>query len=198
MLHKAGYNFDMVGSGNKHEEMPNDDFDTDHDGHSGWTLDNMFNPPSWDSARGNINKWLTVYKPGIVLIELGTNDVFQCVKVTNMLAKLDSLVKTLRRNNDSVKIFIAQIPPLSQQWAPKKLCGDSTPYAAIIKDLNKQIGLYSTRVNTKSFPVHAVDQFSGVNPATGMYDDIHPNSKGEKIMAKRWYDAIKIYLKKLS
>jgi acyl-CoA thioesterase I len=65
-------------------------------------------------------------------------------------------------------------------------------------DLNKQIGLYSMRVNTKSFPVHAVAKFSGVNPATDMYDDIHPNSKGEKTMAKRWYDAIKIHLKKLS
>ncbi|HMC85952.1 MAG TPA: hypothetical protein VKI61_10515 [Chitinophagaceae bacterium] len=54
------------------------------------------------------------------------------------------------------------------------------------------------RVNTKSFPVHAVAKFSGLNPATDMYDDIHPNSTGEKTMAKRWYDAIKIHLKKLS
>jgi hypothetical protein len=130
MLHKAGYNFDMVGSWNKHhggEEMPNDDFDTDHDGQSGWTLDNMFNLPGWDSARGNINKWLTIYKPGIVLIELGTNDVFQCVKVTNMLAKLDSLVKTLRRNNDSVKIFIAQIPLLASNGRQKNFAAILPP-----------------------------------------------------------------------
>lgn len=31
-----------------------------------------------------------------------------------------------------------------------------------------------------------------------MYDDIHPNSKGEKIMAQRWFDAMRGYLKKLS
>jgi len=200
MLAAAHYNFDFIGSWNKHHmggAVPDDDFDTDHDGHSGWTIDNMFTPPGWDSLRGNINKWLTDYKPDIVLIELGTNDVFQCVKVADMINKLDQLVKTLRKKNNKIKIFIAQIPPLGQQWAAKKLCSTPIPYEDVIKDLNKQIGLYSQGANTKSSPVHAVDQFNGVNPATDMYDDIHPNDKGEKAMAQRWFDAIHVYLKKL-
>ena len=200
ILHKANYNFDFIGSWNKHHgggAVPDDDFDTDHDGHSGWTIDNMFNPPDWDSIRGNINKWLTEYKPDIVLIELGTNDVFQCVKVADMITKLDQLVQTLRKKNSMAKIFIAQIPPLGQQWAPKKLCGDSIAYETVIKDLNKQIRLYSQMANKKTSPVRAVDQFTGVNPATDMYDDIHPNDSGEKIMAKRWFDAIHGYIKKL-
>jgi acyl-CoA thioesterase I len=201
MLHNGNYNFDFIGSWNKHHaggEMPDDDFDTDHDGHSGWTLGNMSHPPDWDSARGNIKKWLTNYTPDIILIELGTNDVFQCVKVNDMMHTLDLLVQTLRENNPAVKLFIAQIPPLGEQWASKKLCGDSIPYAAVIKDLNKQIGLYSIRTSTKSSPVQTVDQFTGVDPATDMYDDIHPNNKGEQTMAQRWFDAIKVYIKKLN
>jgi len=200
MLHKAGYDIDFIGSWNKHHggaAMPDDDFDTDHDGHSGWTFDNIFHPPGWDSARGSITEWLTVYTPGMVLIELGTNDVFQCVKVADMIATLDLLVQTLRKKNDHVKIFIAQIPPLGQQWAPKKLCGTAVPYDAVIKDLNRQIGIYALKANTLSSPVRAVDQFTGANPATDMYDDIHPNDKGEKIMAQRWFDAMHTYLKKL-
>jgi acyl-CoA thioesterase I len=200
LLHKANYDFDFIGSWNKHHgggEMPNDDFDTDHDGHSGWTIDNMFHPPGWDSARGNITQWLTRYQPAMVLIELGTNDVFQCVKVSDMISKMDRLVQTLRQANNTVLIFIAQIPPLGQQWAPKKLCGIPASYDAVVQDLNKQIGLYAVKWSTKTSPVHAVDQFTGVDPSTDMYDDIHPNDKGEKIMAQRWFDAIHGYLKKL-
>ncbi|MEP6746156.1 MAG: hypothetical protein ABJB86_00440 [Bacteroidota bacterium] len=129
---------------------------------------------------------------------MGTNDVFQCVKVPGIIATLNLLIKTLRKNNTAAKIFIAQIPPLGQQWASKKLCGDSIPYAAVITDLNKQIGLYSVQMNTKTSPVHAVDQFTGIHPGTNMYDDIHPNDKGERTMAQRWFDAIKIYVKKLN
>jgi hypothetical protein len=49
------------------------------------------------------------------------------VKVTNMLAKLDSLVKTLRRNNDSVKIFIAQIPLLASNGRQKNFAAILPP-----------------------------------------------------------------------
>ena len=40
-------------------------------------------------------------------------------------------------------------------------------------------------------------QYNGVNIVTNTFDDIHPNTKGEKIMAERWFEAIKDYLKKL-
>ncbi|HVX49645.1 MAG TPA: putative Ig domain-containing protein [Chitinophagaceae bacterium] len=50
MLHKSNYNFDMVGSWSKHHaggEVPNPDFDMDHEGHSGWTTGHVFHPPGW-------------------------------------------------------------------------------------------------------------------------------------------------------
>ncbi|MEP7375209.1 MAG: SGNH/GDSL hydrolase family protein [Chitinophagaceae bacterium] len=201
LLHRANYNFDMIGSWNKHHmgaEVPNPDFDADNDGHSGWTIENMFHPPDWDSARGNINQWLEIYKADIVLIELGTNDVFQCRSVPDMIKDLGKLTDILRNKNNKIKIFIAQIPPLGEQWAPKKLCGDSIAYREVIKELNKQIRIFAVKANTTASGVIVVDQFSGVDPAKDMYDDIHPNVKGEKIMAKRWFDAIRPYLKKLN
>lgn len=71
MLHNGNYNIDMIGSWSKHHmggEMPNADFDLDHEGHSGWTIGDILNPPSWDKNRGNLKTWLTVYKPNIVLL----------------------------------------------------------------------------------------------------------------------------------
>ena len=96
-----------------------------------------------------------------------------------------------------VEIFIAQIPPLGAQWSNKKLCNNDTTYYDAIINLNNQITLYAKEYSTHTSPLIVVDQYSNVNPATDMFDDIHPNTKGETIMAERWFDAIKPYLKKL-
>ncbi len=200
MLHKGNYNFDMIGSWSKHHaggEVPNPDFDMDHDGHSGWNAEHIFHPPDWDSTRGNINLWLETYTPDIVLVELGTNDVFQCRKTDDVLANFAQLVDVLRKKNSGVKIFIAQIPPLGAQWAAKKLCGDSVMYDTRIRELNKAILTFTKQHTLASSPVTAVDQFTGVNTKTGMYDDIHPNTAGEQVMAERWFVVIKKYLKVL-
>src|SRR5689334_651691 len=48
LLHNGHYNVDMIGSWNKHHmggDVPNPDFDMDHEGHSGWTAAHMFTPP---------------------------------------------------------------------------------------------------------------------------------------------------------
>ncbi|MGC4037055.1 MAG: GDSL-type esterase/lipase family protein [Chitinophagaceae bacterium] len=200
LLHAANYNFDFVGSWSKHHmggDVPDPDFDMDHDGHSGWRFDDIFHAPSWDSARGNIYEWLKVYKPDIVLMELGTNDVFQCRTVADMVKDLNQLITLLRAKNNDVKIFLAQIPPLGKQWAQKKLCGDSTDYDNAIQNLNKAFAEFADKNTNKQSPVVLVDQYSDINTDTEMYDDIHPNEKGERIMAEKWFKAIIPYLTKL-
>ena len=199
LLHKGYYNFDFIGSWSLHHmggRMPNYDFDLDHEGHSGWTISDMLHAPDWDSARGNITKWLSLYRPDIVLVELGTNDVFQCMNMDTAFASFSKLVNILRRKNRNVKILIAQIPPLGNQWSQKKLCDTSRTYGEMVLDFNKRVADFSILASTKHSPIVTVDQYSGVDPSKDMYDDIHPNSKGEKIMAERWFNALKPFLYK--
>ena len=172
-------------------EVPVPDFDMDNEGHSGWNFADILKPPSWDSARGNLHEWIKTYTPDMVLIELGTNDVFQCRKQNDMFANLNVITYLLREKNQHVKIFLAQIPPMGKQWSDKKLCGNDTTYADAIINLNKNIAEYAKKNSTIKSPVIIVDQFTGVDPATDMFDDIHPNTNGEKIMAERWFNAIK-------
>jgi lysophospholipase L1-like esterase len=200
ILHAGNFNFDMIGSWSKHHmggEMPEPDFDLDHEGHSGWTLEDMFHAPGWDSKRGNIYTWLQTYSPDMVLIELGTNDVFHCRTVNDMIADLRSLADLLRQKNRHVKIVAAQIPPLGKKWAQKKLCGNDTTYDQLIQKFNKAVAAFAKEYSTNASVIMAVDQYTGIDPATEMYDDIHPNEKGEKIMAERWFTAINKYVKKL-
>ena len=201
MLHKANYNFDFIGSWDKPNiggNVPNADFDMDHDGHSGWKASDLLNQPDWDKQRGNIRDWLLTYKPDIVLLEFGTNEVFQCISNADAIDNIDTVIQLLRKKNKSVKIFIAQIPPLGATWADKKLCNNDTEYSKAVLTFNKALLQYSKVKNSNTSPIIIVDQFTGINPAIDMYDDIHPNGIGEKKMAKKWFIAIKKYLRKLN
>lgn len=201
MLHKANYNFDFIGSWDKHHmgsEFPNPDFDLDHDGHSGWTAHHILEPPDWDKQRGNLDQWLKSYRPDIVLMELGTNEVFQCTSASAAMNDLSAIIDKLRLNNNSVKILLALIPPLGKKWAPQKLCGNDVSYEQSLTVFNQAVLQFAKQKTSAKSPVIIVDQFTGVNPDTDMYDDIHPNNIGEKKMAERWYKALKPFLKKLN
>jgi acyl-CoA thioesterase-1 len=200
LLHQGKYNFDLIGSSTKQwmgKTMPDEDFDMEHEGHSGWTTGNMLYPQDWDSSSGKLQGWLINYTPDLVLLELGTNDVFQCVPVDSAVAHLNTIVGLLRDKNKHVVIFIAQIPPLGKQWAPKMLCGTKLSYAEVLLDLNSRLSFFAKSLYTKISPVILVDQYSRVNSSTDMYDDIHPNKKGEKEMAQRWFRAMMPYLRKI-
>ena len=200
LLHKGDYNFDFIGSWSLHHmggEVPDPDFDMDHDGHSGWKASDILSQPDWDKQRGNIHEWIKTYTPDIVLIELGTNDVFQCVPARESMNNISLIINIVRNKNPRVKIFLAQIPPLGAQWADKKLCGTDTSYSQSIQIFNNYIVKLAEEKSTVTSNVIAVDLFTNVHPATDMYDDIHPNDIGEKDMAERWYKAINKYLTKL-
>lgn len=200
LLHKGNYNFDFIGSWSLHHmggAVPDPDFDMDHDGHSGWTTRDILNPPDWDRIRGNINVWIQSYTPDIVLVELGTNDVFQCIPAKEAMNNISSIIDILRNKNPHVKIFLAQIPPLGAQWSGKKLCGTDTSYSKSIEIFNNHIVKLAAEKNMPVSKVITVDLYTGVHPATDMYDDIHPNDIGEENMAESWYKAINKYLQKL-
>ena len=200
MLHKANYNFDFIGSWDKPNiggNVPNADFDMDHDGHSGWKASDLLNQPDWDKQRGNIRDWLLTYTPDIALLEFGTNEVFQCVTNRDAINNIDTVIQLLRDKNKSVKIFLAQIPPLGAAWADKKLCNNDIEYAKALIEFNKAILQYGKAKSSTASPIIIVDQFTGVNTAVDMYDDIHPNIIGEKKMAGKWFAAIKKHLRKL-
>ena len=96
MLHKANYNFDFIGSWDKYDmggPVSNPDFDMDHDGHSGWKASDVLNQPDWDKQRGNIRDWLLTYTPDIALLEFGTNEVFQCIKNTDAINNIDTVIQ---------------------------------------------------------------------------------------------------------
>ena len=178
LLHQGGYNFDFVGSWDLHEmgrPVPNPDFDMDHEGHSGWKASDVLQQPQWDSIRGNIHSWIQSYNPDIVLLELGTNEVFQCITPEDASNNLSRIIDILRGKNPKVKILLAQIPPLGKTWSAQKLCGNDKTYAKALIEMNLAIQKLAASKNSADSKITLVDQYHGMNTDKDMYDDIHPN-----------------------
>ena len=66
---------------------PNDDFDHDHEGHWGWRVDEIL---------GDIHRWAEEYQPDVVLVHLGSNDVFQRQSLDSTLDELGELIDAVR------------------------------------------------------------------------------------------------------
>ncbi len=78
------------------------DFDWDHEGHSGYRVDDII---------PLLPAWLNLNVPDIVLIHLGTNDIVQGQSASSTRAELDQIIDLVRAANPRVKILLAQIIP---------------------------------------------------------------------------------------
>jgi lysophospholipase L1-like esterase len=162
-LAAGGYTVDFVGSGfNGPENLG----DHDHEGHSGWRIDQI---------DANIVGWLQAYTPRTILLHIGTNDMNQNYDVANAPARLSALIDKIRATTPNVELFVAQITPESDPT----LEGRVTTYNAALPDVVAQKGPMT----------HLVDMHSAITTAD-LADGVHPNAAGYDKMGDRWFAAL--------
>lgn len=170
-LRAEGHEVDFVGSHRDHHggPPPRADFDTDHEGHWGWRVDEILE---------RAEDWFERHRPDIVLVHLGSNDVFQGQSIDGTIDELGRLLATLRRVEPRARVVLAQILP--------------TDDAAV----NERIRELNARIQTlaEDGTIAIVDQFTGFDAAVQTYDGVHPNADGEIQMAERFLDALKPWL----
>jgi len=103
-LKSDGYKVDFVGSMHGVFDGPPKDtnFDQDHEGHVGWTADQIL---------AHLSPWAKTYKPDIVLLHLGTNDMMLQQSVSRTVTELTKVVDTLRAANPKVSILFSKLIP---------------------------------------------------------------------------------------
>jgi lysophospholipase L1-like esterase len=190
LLIDAGIPFDFIGSMRETQEERagietthrGHAFDADHEGHSGWTAADLVDGCSWEPDRGALPEWLDTYTPDIVLLHIGTNDVFQSTASDATIGKIETIIDLLQESNPNVCVFLAKTIPLAGEWGKT--------YDSSIVELNSRIGGVAARKTTATSRVIVVDQYSGINGTVDTYDGIHPSAAGSAKMAQRWADAI--------
>ncbi|EJF11150.1 SGNH/GDSL hydrolase family protein [Pontibacter sp. BAB1700] len=179
----SGVNFDFVGSQTENnggtpdfEDYEGQSFSNRHEGHWGWTTDQILI---------NIAQWADTYKPDIVLMHLGTNDMFSDQDIDGTVEEIEAVINAIHEKSPRVTVFLAKlIPADGQVVGPTK--------AQNIQLLNQQIEAIANGQSSDGPPIILVDQNTDFDAREGKdtYDGIHPNDSGMEKMAQVWFEAI--------
>jgi lysophospholipase L1-like esterase len=151
------------------------EYDGDNEGHAGILATTM-------AGQNLLPAWLAATSPDIVLMHLGTNDVWNARSTSEILAAYSTLVDQMRAQNPNVQVIVAQILPMNPSNCPE--CSQR------VVDLNAAIPAWANDKRTAQSPVTIVDQWAGFSTATDTVDGVHPNTAGIQKMSDRWYPAL--------
>jgi lysophospholipase L1-like esterase len=166
-LQRDGAAVDFVGS---RQDGPASLGDRDHEGHSGWRIDEVA-----DAVDG----WLARQQPEIVLLMIGTNDVLQNHELAGAPARLGALLDRITAKQPRARLLVATLPPLGKP-----------AWQAQVDAFNAAVpGVVQARARAGA-RVQLVDVARGLTPAD-LADGIHPNAAGYAKLAAAWYTALR-------
>jgi lysophospholipase L1-like esterase len=157
-LAAAGLPVDFVGS----RDAGPPGLDDDNEGHSGWTISRM--------AR-RVDRWLAAYRPDVVLLHIGTNDVRVNGYRAGAAKRVGVLLNRIRRDRPGAHILVARIT--------------GSRHAR----LQRWITVYNRGVRRMVAARHD-PRLRLVNQAAVRAPWLHPNDAGYAAMADRWFTAL--------
>ena len=160
LLAGTGLAVDLVGS-----QRSGPGPDRDNEGHGGWTIADIA-----AQAPG----WLATYRPDVVLLHIGTNDIARKVDVPRAPARLSALLDVIRAARPGAQVLVQQIVGSRKPKLQARIAAFNAALPAIVA--------------AKDSRVHLVDQ-SGVT-AVDLYDMVHPNDFGYAKMSYALYTAL--------
>lgn len=144
-------------------------FPKNHEGHSGWTIDQIAGlVPS--PAMNTI--------PNIVLLMAGTNDVYAASGQSTMQDRLGTLIDKVTSAAPNALLVVATLTPLS-----------NASWQTTLNTYNGKIPAVVQAKVTAGKHVILVDMSK--MPTSQLSDGVHPNDAGYAYMADVWYAAIK-------
>jgi lysophospholipase L1-like esterase len=150
-------------------------FDGDNEGHGGFLATNIY-------RQNQLPGWLSASNPDVVMVQLGTNDVWSNLSPSTILTAFSGLVDQMRASNPTMRIVVAQILPMNPSNCPD--CGQRAVA------FNAAIPAWAAGKSTAASPITVVDTWTGINTATDTSDGVHPNDAGNQKISQAWYPAL--------
>lgn len=164
---------DFVGSLNNDTHC-GEAYDGDNEGHGGFQATTIADDAS-------LVGWLNTGNPDVVMMHLGTNDVWSGKSVATILDAYTTLVEQMRTSNPAMTILVAQLIPMNPTEFPCTSCSET------VMNLNAAILPWAQNLSTRESPVIVVDQWTGFDLATDTSDGVHPVASGNAKIAARWF-----------
>ena len=183
-IRDSGSGIDLVGSRNGVRGSTNDqqadpggNWDKDHEGHWGWRVDEIL--AGKHAGHGRLANWLDTHDPHVLLIHLGSNDLFQGQSVQSTLNELTTVVGQARAHRPSMVFIVSTLIP-----------SDRFPqHQPALDAFNDALPGWVAGRTTGASPVILVDSATGYDVAWN-YDDVHPGTTGQRRLATRFGDAL--------
>ncbi|KAK3687707.1 SGNH hydrolase-type esterase domain-containing protein [Podospora appendiculata] len=147
-------------------------YDGANEGHGGYLATGIV-------AKKQLSDWLAQTHPDVVMMHLGTNDVWNNQSPEAILAAFGTLVDWMRASKADVKILVAQIIPMSPP--------NCAQCAARVVALNAAIPAWAAGKNTTLSPLVVVDCWTGFDAVKDTRDGVHPNDSGNLKLADAWF-----------
>jgi lysophospholipase L1-like esterase len=162
-LGTAGHTVDFRGS-QQSGTLP----DPQNEGHSGWRIDQI------DSIT---ECTMTQYRPGVVTLHIGTNDMNQNYAVETAPQRLVRLVDRILAASPKTAVLVATLVPSTKP--------DVGPR---VQEYNRQIAPLIRQMGEQGKRVRLVDM--GAVTTADLQDQLHPNDSGYRKMADAFHRAI--------
>ncbi len=177
LLNHANHQFDYVGSEsagfNYFPDAENAGFPGIRDDQMAQLLNTGYNP--LQSVQETPGPYLDSYLPDIILLHVGTNNVQEsAADVENILNEIDAF-KT--RTGKDTKVILARI--INRQV-----------YNQTTTTFNNNVSNMAISRNDSDIYFVDMEDGSGINYATDMTDDLHPNAIGYQKMAINWFNKL--------
>jgi lysophospholipase L1-like esterase len=176
---KYGYRVKFVGT----QSSGPGDIDTHNEGHPGWRIDQI---------SAHVVYWLTLYRPQVILLLIGTNDILQRRDLRHISNRLSLLIDRITFILPQSTLLVASVPPLSDSRLYAK---QNRSYPSSV-DFNANVVAYNATIPSivrsavaQGKHVQYVDMYDVV-PVYDIEDGIHPNDAGYAFMGNAWYTAL--------
>ncbi len=156
--------------------------DKDHEGHTGATIGDI---------ASNVNTWLAVTQPNIILLMIGTNDIdaFTTGNADQIGARHNALIDQLQAARPAAWIFVASIPPQTSKIVPPS----NVDRAILTQQFNAVIRANVEARMAAGQRVRFVDVNSVLTTAD-LYDGIHPTEVAHAKVAQKFLDEMRATL----
>jgi lysophospholipase L1-like esterase len=155
-----------------------------HEGYGSFRTDMTLNGGKAEGQTAPpIKTSLDKYKPDVVMLMIGTNDILHTFQLDTLPDRLTQIIDTIYASNPKTAVLVASIAPLGgwTRVAQEKL---GVAYNAAIPGIvakEQALGRQIAFVD-----VHEALSFKGALVG----DQVHPNSMGYAKMAQAWYKAL--------
>jgi len=160
------------------------------EGHGGYDVTYLVTnspPQSGHGTLAELQGW-AAEKPDVVLMQYGTNDVWNGDSSSSILGAYSFVVDQFRSQNPHVIFFVAQILPMHPSGC--SACESN------VEGLNSMIPSWAAGKTSTASPIYVVDVWAAVPQASYLpssqytTDGVHPNPTASQLVADIWYTAL--------